>query len=219
MNLLSFAAERSRPLRLLCLGAHADDIEIGCGGTILRLLASYPAVDVRWVVLSGNERRVDEARCAASLFLGNACRSEVTIKQFRDGFFPYMGAEVKSFFEELKEEPAPDLIFTHHREDAHQDHRVVAELTWNTWRDHLILEYEIAKYDGGLLTPNLFVPIDDETRELKIAHLMRAFGTQRSKRWFTADTFTSLMRLRGVESGSAGGCAEGFFAKKMVLGV
>ena len=219
MNPLSFGSDRDRPLRVLCLGAHADDIEIGCGGTILRLLESYSNVDVRWVVLSANERRAEEARCAASLFLGNAASSEVTIKQFRDGFFPYMGAEVKSFFEELKGEAAPDLIFTHHRDDAHQDHRVVAELTWNTWRDHVVLEYEIPKYDGGLVTPNLFVSIDEETREQKIAHLMTAFGSQRSKRWFTPDTFTSLMRLRGVESGSAGGCAEGFFARKMLLAV
>jgi LmbE family N-acetylglucosaminyl deacetylase len=219
MNLLSLGSDSRQPLRILCLGAHADDIEIGCGGTILRLLASYPNVDVRWVVLSADERRADEARCAASLFLGNAARSEVTIKQFRDGFFPWIGADVKSFFEQLKVEAAPDLVFTHHREDAHQDHRLVAELTWNTWRDHMVLEYEIPKYDGGLVTPNLFVPIDEETREQKIAHLLRAFGSQRSKRWFTADTFTSLMRLRGVESGSAGGCAEGFFARKMVLGV
>jgi LmbE family N-acetylglucosaminyl deacetylase len=219
MNLLSLGSDSRQPLRILCLGAHADDIEIGCGGTILRLLASYPNVDARWVVLSADERRADEARCAASLFLGNAARSEVTIKQFRDGFFPWIGADVKSFFEQLKVEAAPDLVFTHHREDAHQDHRLVAELTWNTWRDHMVLEYEIPKYDGGLVTPNLFVPIDEETREQKIAHLLRAFGSQRSKRWFTADTFTSLMRLRGVESGSAGGCAEGFFARKMVLGV
>ena len=219
MNPLSFGSDRGRSLRLLCLGAHADDIEIGCGGTVLRLLASHPNVEVRWIVLSANERRADEARCAASLFLANADASEVTVKQFRDGFFPYMGAEIKSFFEELKAEAAPDLIFTHHREDAHQDHRVVAELTWNTWRDHMILEYEIPKYDGGLVTPNLFVPIDEETREQKVAHLMRAFGSQRSKRWFTPDTFTSLMRLRGVESGSTGGCAEGFFARKMVLEV
>ena len=217
MNLLSLGG--GQPRRVLCLGAHADDIEIGCGGTILQLLASHPNVEVRWIVLSANERRADEARCAASLFLANAGVSEVTVKQFRDGYFPYMGGEIKSFFEELKGEAAPDLIFTHHREDAHQDHRIVAELTWNTWRDHMVLEYEIPKYDGGLLTPNLFVPIDEETRAQKVAHLMRAFGSQRSKRWFTADTFTSLMRLRGVESGSPAGHAEGFHARKMILGV
>jgi LmbE family N-acetylglucosaminyl deacetylase len=204
--------------RILCLGAHSDDIEIGCGGTVLRLLEWYPALEVRWVVLSGDERRANEARCGASMFLGSATKADVTVKSFRDGFFPYVGAEIKAFFEELKAEPAPDLIFTHYRDDRHQDHRVVAELTWNTFRNHTILEYEIPKYDGGLVSPNFFVALDEETRARKISNLMRAFGSQRDKRWFTEDTFAGLMRLRGVESGSPLGNAEGFFARKLLLG-
>jgi LmbE family N-acetylglucosaminyl deacetylase len=207
--------------RILCIGAHSDDIEIGCGGTILRLVSLYPRIDVRWVVLSADERRAREARCAASLFLSDVSseNAKVTVRTFRDGFFPWAGAEIKTFFEELKDEPAPDVIFTHARDDRHQDHRVVAELTWNTFRDHLILEYEIPKYDGGLTSPNFFVPIDAQTRARKIEYLMRAFGSQRSKRWFTEDTFSGLMRLRGIECASADGFAEGFTANKVVLSV
>src|SRR5437867_2012859 len=160
---LSIAARGrdERPPRILCLGAHADDIEIGCGGTILRLAAAYPNLQVRWVVLSGDERRANEARRAASLFLADVARPEFTSRSFPDAFFPHVGNEIKAFFEELKAEPAPDVIFTHSRADLHQDHRTVGELTWNTFRDHFILEYEIPKYDGGLVNPNFFVPIDD----------------------------------------------------------
>jgi LmbE family N-acetylglucosaminyl deacetylase len=219
LSITSRAGRTAGPPRILCLGAHADDIEIGCGATILRLVEAYPDMEVRWVVLSGDERRANEARCSASMFLANAARAEVTARTFRDGFFPYIGGEIKTFFEELKAEPAPDVIFTHSRDDLHQDHRVVAELTWNTFRDHFILEYEIPKYDGRLPNPNFFVPIDDETRTRKIAYLMRAFGSQRDKRWFTEDTFAGLMRLRGVECASPMGSAEGFVAKKVVLDV
>jgi LmbE family N-acetylglucosaminyl deacetylase len=216
---LSIAGRNERPTRILCLGAHADDIEIGCGATVLRLVESYPELEVRWVVLSGDERRAQEARCSASMFLANAQHSEVTVHTFRDGFFPYVGAEIKTVFEQLKREPAPDVIFTHSRSDLHQDHRIVAELTWNTFRDHFILEYEIPKYDGGLPNPNFFVPVDEETRSRKIAYLMRAFGSQRTKRWFTEDTFSGLMRLRGIECASPVGSAEAFLAKKILLGV
>jgi LmbE family N-acetylglucosaminyl deacetylase len=209
----------ARPPRILCIGAHADDIEIGCGGTILRLLATYPEADVNWIVLSGDDRRSNEARCSASMFLAGAGFARVTTKSFRDGYFPHEHADIKSFFEELKDEPAPDVIFTHARDDLHQDHRVTAELTWNTFRDHLILEYEIPKYDGGLGQPNFFVPIDHDTRSRKISYLMRAFASQRDKRWFTEDTYAGLMRLRGVECQSPHGCAEGFIAKKVVFGV
>ena len=205
--------------RILCLGAHSDDIEIGCGGTILRLLDAHPGVDVRWVVLSGDARREQEARCAAELFLSGAASRTVTVHGFRDGFFPYDGARIKELFEELKRESAPDLIFTHHRDDRHQDHRLVAELTWNTFRDHTILEYEIPKYDGGLASPNVFVPIDEPTRTRKVDYLMHAFGSQRSKRWFTEETFCALLRLRGVESASPTGWAESFHGTKLVLAV
>ena len=214
-----FGANGAAPKRILCIGAHSDDIEIGCGGAVLRLLDAWPDAEVRWVVLSGEGRRADEARCAADLFLRAASRREVTVARFRDGFFPYDGAEIKTFFEELKKEPAPDLIFTHHRRDLHQDHRIVAELTWNTFRDHLILEYEIPKYDGGLPSPNFFVPLDEATCHRKVEHLMDAFGSQRQKRWFTEATFMALLRLRGVESGSAFGYAEGFVANKLLCGL
>ncbi len=215
---LSFANGSDRLRRVLFIGAHSDDIEIGCGGTVLRLLESNPAVEVRWIVLSGDAEREREARCAASLFLDSCARADVTVLRFRDGFFPYT-AEIKDFFETLKQDSGPDLIFTHARDDRHQDHRVVSELTWNTFRDHAILEYEIPKYDGGLTTPNVYVPIDDETRARKVEYLMRAFGSQRSRHWFTDDTFTGLMRLRGIESGLAEPFAEGFHAKKLVLGL
>lgn len=215
---LSFANESHKPRRVLFVGAHSDDIEIGCGGTIIRLLESDPDIEIRWIVLSGNDEREREARCAASLFLAGCSHADVTVLRFRDGFFPYT-SEIKDFFETLKSEPRPDLIFTHSREDRHQDHRVVSELTWNTFRNHAVLEYEIPKYDGGLTTPNLYVPIDDETRARKVEYLMRAFGSQRSRAWFTDETFTGLMRLRGVESGLTEPFAEGFFAKKLVLGL
>ena len=214
---LSFASDATPLRRVLCLGAHSDDIEIGCGGTILQLVESHPELEIRWVVLSGNERRAEEARCAASRFLADAGNAEVTVKSFRDGFFPYVGADVKLFFEELKAEFVPDLIFTHHRNDLHQDHRVVAELTWNTFRNHAILEYEIPKYDGGLSTPNMFVALDDEVRERKIALLMESCASQRDKSWFTPETFNALLRLRGIECASPTGFAEGFHVRKALL--
>jgi len=206
-----------RPVRLLCLGAHSDDIEIGCGGTILRLLDQLPRVDVRWVVLSGSGERAAEARAASELFLAKAHTREVRIHDFRDGFFPHQGAQIKEVFETLKDGPDPDLILSHHHADLHQDHRVVSELTWNTYRDNLVLEYEVPKYDGGLSTPSLFVGIDEKTRERKIQYLMEAFATQRGKRWFSPETFLGLMRLRGVESAVSEGYAEGFHARKTVL--
>jgi LmbE family N-acetylglucosaminyl deacetylase len=210
-------APRARPLRILCLGAHPDDIEIGCGGTMLRLLAARPGAIVDWIVFSGAEPRGAEARLGAALFLGSAAEAHVGVHRFRDGFFPHLGGEIKELFEALKEKPAPDLVFTHHAHDLHQDHRVIAELTWNTFRDQLILEYEIPKYDGGLATPNLFVPLDDAIRRRKVASLMEAFATQREKRWFTEATFDALMRLRGVECASPSGYAEGFHGRKLLL--
>jgi len=205
-----------RPVRrILCIGAHSDDLEIGCGATIMRLVSRYPDVAVRWVVLSGDERRADEARCGANLLLSECRSAEVVTKTFRDGFFPQSGIEVKEFFETLKAEPTWDLIFTHYRGDLHQDHRTVAELTWNTFRNHLILEYEIPKYDGGLGDPNVFVPVDDETRSRKTNALLTAFGSQRDKRWFSRETFDALMRLRGVECASPTGYAEAFYGRKL----
>ena len=206
-----------RSLRVLCLGAHCDDIEIGCGGTLLRLIADGWKLDVRWVVLCSNETRGDEARASANEFLSGAAKHEISIERFRDGFLPYVGPPVKEYFEELKKAPPPNVVFTHHRADLHQDHRLVCDLTWNTFRDQLILEYEIPKFDGDLGLPNFFVHFDEATAHRKTELILKHFGTQRAKHWFTEDTFLGLMRLRGVESRSFGRYAEGFHCRKVVL--
>jgi LmbE family N-acetylglucosaminyl deacetylase len=208
----------ARALRLLCLGAHSDDIEIGCGATILTLAASRRPVEICWVVFSSDRDREKEARVSAALFTKGIKQQRVIIKNFRNGFFPYVGSEIKEFFEELKLEFSPDLILTHCRHDLHQDHRTLCELTWNTFRNHLILEYEIPKYDGDLGSPNFFVPVEQRIGRRKVDNLCRAFGTQRSKHWFTPDTFEALMRLRGMESCSPTKFAEGFYARKLVMG-
>ncbi len=202
---------------ILCLGAHSDDIEIGCGGTILRLAQQYPSCVFHWVVFSAMGVRETEARRAAELFAGAERLKGPLLKSFPDGFLPFVGAEVKAVFEELKQSVSPDLIFTHNKKDAHQDHRQLAELTWNTFRDHLILEYEIPKYDGDLGRPSVFVPLDTETCQKKVRCLMEAFASQRSKRWFEPETFFALMRLRGMECNSASGFAEAFYCRKMTL--
>ena len=201
---------------VLALGAHADDIEIGCGGTLLRLAAEYPELEVHWVVLSGSPERAAEARASADAYLAGIANRRVVTEAFRDGFFPYEGVAVKEFFERLKGEVSPDLILTHRRSDLHQDHRLVAELTWNTFRNHLILEYEIPKVDGDLGTPNFFVHLDDEICDRKTALLMKHFASQRDHRWFTEDLFRSLLRLRGMESNAPSGKAEAFFSHKAV---
>lgn len=202
------------PLRVLAIGSHADDIEIGCGGTLLRLADERP-LDVHWVVLSANEERAAEARAAAAAFLAGAASSSVAVESFRDAFFRY-GGEVKEYFEGLKS-VEPDVILTHHGSDLHQDHRLVAELTWNTFRDHVILEYEVPKYDGDLGAPNVFVPVEQELAERKARLLVESFPSQRSKAWFTEDLFLSLMRLRGMECASPSGFAEAFYGRKVVL--
>ena len=214
MKRLGLAASGER-LSVLCLGAHSDDIEIGCGGTILRLAEEHSGCEIHWVVFSANGVRVQEVQRAAALFAGSALKGPL-LKDFRDGFMPFLGGEVKAVFEELKE-VSPDLIFTHNRDDAHQDHRFLAELTWNTFRDHLILEYEIPKYDGDLGRPGVFVPLDSELCEKKVQYLMDTFASQRSKRWFQADTFFSILRLRGIECNAPSGYAEGFYTRKLVL--
>lgn len=215
MLTLSFPA-RAGPLKVLCLGAHSDDIEIGCGGTILRLLSEHKELEIFWVVLGASNQREQEARNSAALFLGSAKKKEVIVKNFRDGFFPFEGTEIKEYFEKLKA-TTPDIIFTHQRKDAHQDHRLLAELTWNTFRNHLILEYEIPKYDGDLGQPNFFVPLEREVYEQKVEYLMQAFATQRSKQWFDRDTFLGLMRLRGMECVSPSAHAEAFYSRKVVV--
>jgi len=215
---LNFPRLSSRPLHVLCIGAHSDDIEIGCGATVLHLLDTYPKTEVTWVVLSGNEERHIEARTSAKRFLEQAGEAVIELKSFRDGFFPHEGALIKDYFETLKSLPKPDVIFTHHRDDLHQDHRVVSELTRNTWRSDLILEYEIPKYDGDLGRPNLFVPVSQAHAKRKAEILMTCFGTQASKHWFDEELFLGLMRLRAVECASATRYAEGFFGYKLLLG-
>jgi LmbE family N-acetylglucosaminyl deacetylase len=203
-------------LRVLAIGAHSDDIEIGCGGTLLSLAQSH-SLAVHWVVFSAAAEREDEARRSAAAFLEHAAERDVRTCHFRDGFLPHEGGAVKEYFERLKGEVAPDLILTHRLDDRHQDHRLLAELTWNTFRDHLILEYEIPKYEGDLGQPNVFVPLDADTVQRKVNLLMTLFGSQRSRRWFTEDLFGSLLRIRGMEAGLAGGHAEAFYARKLVL--
>jgi LmbE family N-acetylglucosaminyl deacetylase len=203
--------------RLLVIGAHADDIEIGCGGTILRLLDEHPALQVNWVVMTAHGVRRTEAESSAAVVLAQAASSEVTVHGFRDGFLPYEGAAVKEAFEHQKLEFEPDLILTHYGRDAHQDHRLVADLTWNTFRDHLILEYEIPKYDGDFGQPNVFVRLDPQIVDRKIHHLLEAFPSQHGRRWFTPDLFRSALRVRGMECNAPSQYAEAFYSRKIVL--
>lgn len=202
---------------VLCLGAHADDIEIGAAGTVLRLLAEYPGLNVTWVVFSACGARDAEARRSAESLLATAGEHRLFVHQFRDGYFPWEGAAIKDTFETLKAITTPDLVLTHDRHDRHQDHRTISELTWNTFRDQLVLEYEIPKWDGGLGLPNFFVPLDDERRQRKVDLLMSSFPSQRDKHWFSPETFNGLMRLRGVECKAASGYAEAFHCHKACL--
>ena len=204
--------------RVLCLGAHSDDIEIGCGGTILRLLEQQKQLEVYWLVFCSNADRAREAEASAGSFLRNAPKKTVVIKSFRDGFLPYVGGDVKDCFEEVKRTFQPDLIFTHFRHDLHQDHRLLCELTWNTYRSHMVLEYEIPKYDGDLSSPNFFVPLSKSICATKVQYLMQHFSTQRNKHWFSEDLFYSTLRIRGMESNSPTQFAEGFYCRKITLG-
>jgi LmbE family N-acetylglucosaminyl deacetylase len=202
---------------VLAIGAHADDIEIGCGGTLLRLAESDPGATVTWIVLSGDGKRANEARASAEDFLSGFATQRVEVESFRDGYFPFEGAGIKDYFERLKTEVSPDIVFTHQRFDLHQDHRLVCELTWNTFRDHLVLEYEIPKYDGDVGSPNLFVPLSESISSRKIEALLTHFASQRGKRWFTRDLFEASLRLRGMESNATDGRAEAFYSRKVVL--
>ncbi len=199
--------------RVLCLGAHSDDIEIGCGGTILKLIQQNPKLEFYWAVFSGNAERAQEARAGAERFLEGAASSRVVTLEFQDTLFPTQFAALKDAFSSIRAEFAPDLIFTQYRQDRHQDHRTLSDLTWNAFRDHAILEYEIPKFDGDLGQPNVFVDLPDEIASRKIELLMACFGTQRSKHWFSPDTFEGLMRLRGLESATRH--AEGFHGRKL----
>jgi LmbE family N-acetylglucosaminyl deacetylase len=203
-------------LKVLCIGAHSDDIEIGCGGTLLTLAERISGCEFYWVVFTASGVREAEATRGAQLFAGPRVKG-LYFKAFKDGFLPFNGADVKGVFENELKQTNPDLIFTHSGKDAHQDHRLLSELTWNTFRNHLILEYEIPKYDGDLGRPNVFVPLKTETSNAKIAHLMTAFASQQKKSWFEPETFLSLMRLRGMECVSDSGYAEAFYSRKLVL--
>ena len=204
--------------KILCLGAHPDDIEIGCGGTMLRLIQSRPDLCVCWVVFGASDpQREEEARQSAARFLKGAREANVVIKKFRDSFFPFVGGQIKEEFEQLKKEFAPDLIFTHHDDERHQDHRLISELTWNTYRDHTIMEYEIFKYDGDLGRPNVFSTLDEDTCRTKLGHLMECFGSQVARPWFTEDLFWALLRLRGAEANSPTRYAEAFHCRKLIL--
>ena len=214
---LALGRSERAPLRLLAIGAHPDDIEIGCCGTILKLLEEDALSAIGWVVLSGEGERAAEARASAEAVLAGVGEKRLIIRDFRDGFFPYTGGDLKEFFESLKSEFSPDIVLTHQRSDLHQDHRVTCELTWNTFRDHLVLEYEVPKYDGDMGSPNLFVPLSEDLRRRKIDHLMTHFGTQRAKRWFKEDLFSGLLRLRGMECNSPTSFAEAFYSRKAIL--
>ena len=202
---------------LLCLGAHCDDIEIGAGATVRQLVEKRPQLRVHWVIFSGDGERAVEARNSADVFLADCGDKQIEVLQFRNGYFPWIGADIKDFFESLKQRCSPDLILTHYRGDRHQDHQTISDLTWNTFRDHLILEYEIPKFDGDLGQPQCYVPIGDEDRNFKVRALMDQFPSQHRRTWFNAETFNALMRLRGIEAQSETGYAEAFYARKFVV--
>jgi LmbE family N-acetylglucosaminyl deacetylase len=214
VNRISILDTGSRPKRILALGAHPDDIEIGCGGTILRLAGEPRELELLWVVFAATPERAAEARASAKAFLEGVPTTKVVVRDYRDGFLPYSGSAVKDEFEALKREFSPDLIFTHYRDDRHQDHRLVSELTWNTWRDHFILEYEIPKYDGDFGSPNFFAALPASNLDRKIDLILRHFPSQAAKPWFTADLFRAVARIRGMECAAPEGLAEGFYARK-----
>jgi LmbE family N-acetylglucosaminyl deacetylase len=209
--------DRASPLKLLCLGAHADDIEIGCGGTLLRLLREHPGSSVHWVVFSANPLREAEARASAAAFLPSAGSSELVIHHFRESYFPSVASDIKDAFESIKRQLDPDLILCHRKQDAHQDHRVIADLAWNTYRDHAIWEYEIPKYDGDLGLPNVYVPLSRADADAKVELILRHFPSQATRAWFRSGTFQGLMSVRAIECNAAEGAAEAFYVRKLVF--
>lgn len=215
--MISLQFRNDSPLRILCLGAHCDDIEIGCGASLLNILEQSPNSIIYWVVFGSTGIRAKEAIASAEHILRSTKKSSIIVKNFRTSYFPYEGAGIKDYFEEIKDEFQPDLVFSHYGKDRHQDHKLISQLTWNTFRDHAILEYEVPKYDGGLGSPQLFIPITEENVNEKVRILMTNFQSQKNKPWFTESTFLGLMRLRGLECNSPSGYAESFYTRKMVL--
>jgi len=204
--------------RILCLGAHSDDIEIGMGGALLTLAGQIPDLEISWVVFSAPGPRAEEARRSADDFLGNVARKHIRIGSFRESYFPSDWPAIKDWFEEIKTKFDPEVVFTHYRDDRHQDHRILSDLAWNTFRNHLILEYEILKYDGDLGHPSVFMPLSEQICTRKIELLLKHFKTQSTKHWFTSDTFGAMHRIRGIECASVTGRAEAFYCRKLVLG-
>jgi LmbE family N-acetylglucosaminyl deacetylase len=217
MKTIGLVHPNGQSLSILCLGAHSDDIEIGCGGTILRLLSEHDNITIHWVVFGASGIRIGEAEASANQWLSNCKQKNIIIHSFKDGFFPYQGQEIKTAFETLKKEISPDIIFTHYRNDLHQDHRIISELTWNTFRNHLILEYEIMKYDGDLGNPTFFVKLDYDVCQKKITQLLTYFKSQASHHWFTEEAFFALLRLRGIECNAPEKYAEAFYCRKMTF--
>jgi LmbE family N-acetylglucosaminyl deacetylase len=213
----TLGATPDEPLTILCLGAHSDDIEIGCGGTLLRLLRDRPGSSVHWTVFSAEGCRATEARAAAAAFTCFSGTADVRLHAFRENHFPFDGSAIKDAVASIARDVAPDVVFTHRRDDAHQDHRTIGELTWNHFRDHLVLEYEIPKYDGDLGRPTVYSPLPAPLAELKVDLLLEHFGSQRARRWFTRETFCGLMAVRGVECNAPSGFAEAFFARKLTI--
>lgn len=215
MSYFNHYLNNNKPLNILCLGAHCDDVEIGAGGTLLKMFDEYEINSVKWVVFASNDIRKKEATTSAKRFLEKVNNKDIRINSFQDGFLPFIASEIKQAFEMLKAEFTPDIIFTHYRNDRHQDHRHVSDLTWNTWRNHQVLEYEIPKYDGDLGIPNFYVPLDEKYIKQKNNILMEAYESQVSKHWFNEDIFNSIARIRGMES--ANNYAEAFFARKIIF--
>jgi LmbE family N-acetylglucosaminyl deacetylase len=213
---LVLSRDRTGPLKLLCLGAHSDDVEIGCGGTVLRLAEEFPDLVVRWIVFSATGVRETEARNSAAAFLDGVPDKRIDLFGFRDGYFPFQGTEIKDCFERLKREFDPSLILTHWQGDAHQDHRLLSQLTINTFRDHLVLEYEIPKYENDMSSPSFFVPLTRAQMKRKSEIILHHFASQKSRAWFTEETFMALARLRGIGCNAREGLAEGFHVRKIV---
>lgn len=207
----------TKPLRVLCIGAHSDDLEIGCAGTLLEWASAKRGISVTWAVLSANGDRRAEAQKSVKRLFGRTTDVNIVLGDFRDGHFPSAFSDIKAWFDRLKSSVEPDVILTHRLEDRHQDHRLLAEITWQTFRDHLVLEFEIPKFEGDLGNPNVFVPLRDATVERKVKHLLRGFGSQRSRHWFDERTFRGLMRLRGLECRAASGMAEAFHMRKAIV--